>query len=98
MLSKEQVKHIAELARLGLAEEEVAKFQKNLDSILEFVEILKKVNVSGVEPMAQAVETENIWREDEADANSCGQQFREQFLKNLPESEQGFIKVPPILE
>lgn len=98
MLSEEEVKHIAELARLGLTEEDIVKFQKNLDSILEFVEILKKVDVGGIEPMAQATETKNIWREDEISLDSSKQQFREQFLKNLPENEQGFIKVPPILE
>ncbi|MDP2664107.1 MAG: Asp-tRNA(Asn)/Glu-tRNA(Gln) amidotransferase subunit GatC, partial [bacterium] len=48
MISKEEVKHIAKLARLGLSDKEIGKFQKDLSSILDYVEKLKKVDVSGV--------------------------------------------------
>ena len=49
MITKEAVKHIAQLARLGLSEKEIGKYQKELSSILDYVEKLKRVDVSGVE-------------------------------------------------
>lgn len=55
MLSKEEVKHIAKLARLGLTEKEIEKYTKDLSNILEHFEKLKEVKVSGVEPMSHSV-------------------------------------------
>ena len=63
MISKEEVKHIAKLARLGLSEKETEKFQKELSSILDYIEKLKEVDVSGVPEMTHAVETKNVFRE-----------------------------------
>ncbi|MEK9135030.1 MAG: Asp-tRNA(Asn)/Glu-tRNA(Gln) amidotransferase subunit GatC [Patescibacteria group bacterium] len=66
MLSAEEVKHIAKLARLGLTEKEVEKYQKDLSDILGYVEKLKEVNIEGVEPTSHSVLLENITRKDEA--------------------------------
>ena len=64
-LKKEQVKHIAELARLDVAEEELEKYSEQLTGILEFIEKLQEVNTDDVEPTAQVTGMENIFREDE---------------------------------
>lgn len=65
-LSKEQVEHVAKLARLGLTPKEVLKFQTQMSGILNYVEQLNEVNTDGVEPTAQVTGLTNIMREDRA--------------------------------
>ena len=65
MISKEEVEHIAKLARLGLTEKEIGKFQKELSLILDYVEKLKEVDVSKVEPTSHPLKVENVMRKDE---------------------------------
>lgn len=65
MLTKKEVEHIAFLAKLGLTEEEKEKFRKELSAILEYVNKLDEVDVSGVEPMAGGTDLTNITRNDE---------------------------------
>jgi aspartyl-tRNA(Asn)/glutamyl-tRNA(Gln) amidotransferase subunit C len=55
MISEDKVKHIAKLARLGLTEKEIEKFQKELSAILDYFEKLKEVDISGVEPTSHSV-------------------------------------------
>lgn len=64
MIDKEQVMHIAKLARLELKEEEIAKYQQDLSEILDYFDTLKKVNADDVEPMIHSVAQENIVRDD----------------------------------
>ena len=66
MLKKEEVKHIAKLARLGLSEKEIGRYQKELSSILGYVDKLKGLDVSGVEPTSHPLAIENAMRQDEA--------------------------------
>lgn len=94
MLSAEEVKHIAKLARLGLTETEIAKFQKDLSAILDYVEKLKKVDVSGVEPTSRSVLVEDIMRKDEIGKKSK----REKLLNQMPEVKDEYLKVKSILE
>ena len=63
-LTKDQVRHIAKLARLRLSEEEVEKFSKELTSILGYVDMLQEVDTKGVEPTAQVTGQENSFRSD----------------------------------
>jgi aspartyl-tRNA(Asn)/glutamyl-tRNA(Gln) amidotransferase subunit C len=63
-LTPDQVRHIAKLARLELSEEEVEKFSKELTSILQYVDMLKEVDTTGVEPTAQVTGKVNALRED----------------------------------
>lgn len=85
MISKEEVKHIAKLARLGLSDEEIKKFQKELSSILDYVEKLEGVDVSKIEPTSHTFRKENITRKDEAS----------KFKKKLID---GHLKVKPVLQ
>lgn len=63
-LSREQVVHVAALARLGLSEAEIEKFQTQLSNILDYVEQLNEVNTDGIEPTAQVTGLKNIKRKD----------------------------------
>lgn len=63
-LTKEQVQHVAKLARLGLKEDEISKFQTQLSGILDYVEMLNEVDTDGIEPTAQVTGLKNISRDD----------------------------------
>ncbi len=63
-LTKDQVLHIAKLARLELTPEEVTKMTKELSSILQYVAVLSELDTSGVEPTAQVTGQKNVFRED----------------------------------
>jgi aspartyl-tRNA(Asn)/glutamyl-tRNA(Gln) amidotransferase subunit C len=64
MISKEKVKRIAKLARLALSEKEVENYQKELSKILEYIEKLKEVDVSKIEPVFHPLKIKNVMRED----------------------------------
>ena len=64
MISTEEVKHVAKLARLELTDEEVNKYSQQLGSILEYVEQMNEVDTTGIEPMPHAIPVYNVMRED----------------------------------
>ena len=98
------VKHIAKLARLGLTKEEEKKFEKELSAILDFVEKLKEIDTSKVEPMTGGTSLVNIDREDQLKSKiknfilSEAEGQRLKILKNAPSQEKGYFKVKKILE
>lgn len=94
MLSKKEVQHIAKLARLGLSEKEIKKYQKELSSILNYIERLKKVEISKVEPTSHSIKVENIMREDKEDLKLKGARL----LELAPETKAGYLKTKPILK
>ena len=96
MINQDDVKHIAKLARLGIAEEEVGKFQKDLTAILDMVEKLKEVNVENVEPTSQVTGLNSVMRADEN--IKCKQEGREKLLANAPETKEGYIKVKAVFK
>ncbi len=65
MLTEEQVRHVAKLARLKLSDEEVKKFSGQLSGVLEYVDILKEVDTDGVEITSQVTGLKNVLRKDE---------------------------------
>lgn len=89
-----EIEQIAELARLSLKPEEKAKLQKDLESILAYVDELKTVPTDSVEPTSHVLNLENVFREDEV--KSCD--IREEILKHAPRREGNFFKVPKIIE
>jgi aspartyl-tRNA(Asn)/glutamyl-tRNA(Gln) amidotransferase subunit C len=93
MLSKEEVRHIAGLARVGLDEKEVEKYSKDISSILDWVEQLKEVDVTGVPPTTHITGLENVEREDRA--SDFGN--KEGIIKLFPEEKDGYNKVKSIL-
>ena len=94
MITPEQIRHIARLARLGLAEKEIEKFSVQLSSIIQYVEKLNEVNTSEVEPTAQVTGLENVMREDREKKFLPPGALLE--CTELP-VEHGQIKVKPVI-
>lgn len=94
MSAQFDVRYTAQLARLHLSEEEIAKFQTQLGQVLDYVEKLGRVDVSGVEPTAHAYELFNVFRRDEA-RDWFGP---EQALANAPREASGLFIVPKVIE
>ena len=92
MITIKDVEHVAKLARLALSQEEMEKFAPQLNSILEYVNELNEVDTTGVTPMAHSIKISNVMREDEVKQDFT----REEMLKNAPEEEDGFFRVPKI--
>ena len=93
-LSREEVLHIARLARLGLTDAEIDKMSEQLSNILENFEILKQVDTTDVPPTAQSVDLQNIVSEDTV-APSLPP---DEILANAPRREGGFFRVRAVLE
>jgi aspartyl-tRNA(Asn)/glutamyl-tRNA(Gln) amidotransferase subunit C len=90
-ISKEQVLHVAELARLDLTEEEAVRFTEQLGAILEAVGKVSELDLSGVEPTSHPLELVNVWREDEPRRSLSVHDA----LANAPDREQDAFRVPP---
>ncbi len=93
-LSREQVKHIATLARVGLSDEDVDRFGEQLSVILDYFERLRQVNTEGVPPTAHTLALHNVWREDEAGPSMD----KEAMLANAPMREGDHFRVRVILD
>jgi aspartyl-tRNA(Asn)/glutamyl-tRNA(Gln) amidotransferase subunit C len=93
-LTLEEVKHIAELARLQLTDQELARYAEQLSDILDYAARLQSIDTSGISPTDRVVTTGNVLREDEARPGLSQQEL----LGNAPATEKGQFKVPPILE
>jgi aspartyl-tRNA(Asn)/glutamyl-tRNA(Gln) amidotransferase subunit C len=92
-LSKEEVLKIANLARLDLSAAEVEKYGDQLSAILDYVEMLNKLDVSGIEPTAHAVMVPTPFRADLPVPDAT----REKSLANAPDREGTFFKVPKVI-
>ncbi len=92
MITKEDVKHVAKLARLELKDSEIEKYSKQLGDIIKYVEQMNEVDTTGIEPMPHAVPITNVMREDIVKY----EQTKDELMKNAPCEEDGFFKVPKI--
>ena len=92
-LSREEVLHIALLARLGLTEAEVNRFSEQLSNLLESFEILQQVDTTGIPPTAQSIVLQNVVRSDEAQASLS----QDQVLANAPRKDGDFFRVRAVL-
>ncbi len=93
-LTREEVEHVAWLARLELSEEEIVRFQEQLSAILEYARMLEHIDISQVPPTATVLPTRNVMREDDVRPSLP----RDVVLANAPEKESGYFRVPPVLE
>ena len=93
-LSREEVQHIALLARLGLSEAEIEKFKLQLSDILENFEILEQADTSNLLPTAQSISLQNVLRQDEAEESYPV----EDILANAPQQNDNYFKTRAILE
>ena len=93
-LTRDEVLHIARLARLGLTEADVARFQEQLSNILEQFETLRAIDAEDVPPTAYTLALENVTRED-VQRPSLPVDVA---LANAPKREGNFIRVRRVLE
>lgn len=93
-ISEKQVKHVAKLAKLSFSDDELHEFTSQLGKIIDMVETLEEVDTEGVPFTSNVAETINVMREDIA-AEGWN---RQELMRNVPESEDGFIKVPAIID
>ena len=93
-ISKEQVEHVARLARLEVSENEKSMFARQLSGILTYMDQLKELDTKGVEPTATVLPTDNVFRDD----NVRPSLPQEKALANAPDQADGFFRVPKILE
>lgn len=99
MISKQEVQHIAKLARLGLSEVEVKKFQKELSTILDYFKTLKELDVSKIEPTFHPTEhffkrNSQILREDKVESQSI--ELAGKLIEAAPEEKKGYVKVKAV--
>jgi aspartyl-tRNA(Asn)/glutamyl-tRNA(Gln) amidotransferase subunit C len=90
-ITREEVLHVARLARLELTDEEVERFTEQLSAILEAVAKVSELELGDVEPTAHPLDVVNVWAEDEPRPSLAV----DDALANAPEREAGFFKVPP---
>ena len=90
-ITRDEVLHVARLARLALTEEEIARFQEQLSAILDAVGKVDELDLSDVEPTAHPLELSNVWAADEPRPSLDV----EDALANAPDREGGYFRVPP---
>ena len=96
MLSKEEVKHVARLARIKLTEEELREMQEELVKILDYIEKLKELDVENLEPTTHSVLLKNVFREDKPEEKS--KEEGEKLIELAPQKERRFIKIKSVFK
>jgi aspartyl-tRNA(Asn)/glutamyl-tRNA(Gln) amidotransferase subunit C len=93
-ISREEVEHVARLARLELTEDEIETFRSQLDAVLERAQRIQSLDLDHVPPTSHPVELVNVWRDDVV--VPC--EDTTAIIENAPASEDGRFRVPQILE
>ncbi len=93
-ISKEEVKHIANLASLNLSEKEIEKYTKDMEGILEFAKMINEVNTDGLNETIAANEMANVFRKDEV----VNFEEKELLLKNAPSQDEGMFRIPKVIK
>lgn len=94
MISKEEIKHIADLSMLNLSEEEIEKYTKNMEEIVSFANKINALDTQNVTESAFALDSYNVFRKDEV-KNSLD---RELLLSNAPSSNGEAYSLPSMNE
>jgi aspartyl-tRNA(Asn)/glutamyl-tRNA(Gln) amidotransferase subunit C len=94
MITVDDVKHVAKLARLSLTEDECTQFTAQLDKIIGYFDELNQVDTSGIEPMSHPIPVGNVLREDKIVKSPS----REALMEGAPVKEGSFFRVPRIGE
>jgi aspartyl-tRNA(Asn)/glutamyl-tRNA(Gln) amidotransferase subunit C len=92
-LTREEVEHVAALARLGLSDAEITRLQDQLSSILEHIAAIDRLDTEAIPPTAQVIAMTNVMRPDVV----AGSLPREAVLENAPRQSDGFFEVHAIL-
>lgn len=94
MLTEDEVKHIALLSRIGLKEEEISQYQKDLSAVFDFFRELETLPTEDVVPIGHITGRTDVMRNDECE--DFDRRGREQMMKNVPETKDGFVKVKSV--
>lgn len=95
MISKQEVAHVAKLARLSLSDEELAHYTKQLDQIIAMENALRQVPTDGVPATTQMTDAGTVFRKDVPVTDGPS---RDELLQNVPASKDGLIQVPTIID
>ena len=90
-ITREEVLHVARLARLELSDDEVARFQEQLSAILDAVGKVRELDLSDVPPTSHPLAIANVWAEDEPHESLSV----EEALANAPDRQGDLFRVPP---
>jgi aspartyl-tRNA(Asn)/glutamyl-tRNA(Gln) amidotransferase subunit C len=91
-ITREDVLHVARLARLEIPEDEIERVQAELSAILEAVGKVSELDLTGVEPTSHPLDVVNVWAEDEPRPSLA----REDALSNAPDPAEGAFRVPAV--
>ena len=95
IIDKKTVKHVALLSRLSLSDKELEIYSKQLEAILSYIDKLNQIDTKDVHPTSHPLSTlKNVFRKDILKSSLA----TEDALKNAPSKEDGFFKVPQIIE
>ncbi|EZH64703.1 glutamyl-tRNA amidotransferase [Bacillaceae bacterium JMAK1] len=93
-ITKEQVEHVADLARLSFTETEIEDFTNQMSKVIDYAEVLNELDTENVEPTTHVMDVRNVLRED----NVKPSLQREEALKNAPKQKDGQFEVPSVLD
>ncbi|MGB4957080.1 MAG: Asp-tRNA(Asn)/Glu-tRNA(Gln) amidotransferase subunit GatC [Candidatus Saccharimonas sp.] len=93
-ITTDDVRHLAQLSNLQLADDEVENLRGDLENIVGYIEQLGELDTAGVEPSYQVTALENVWRDDVVKDSGV---TREQLLELAPEQADNSVKVPKVL-
>lgn len=93
-VSIDEVRHIAKLAHLSFSESEEKRMADEMSKILDYMETLREVDVDGIPPMSHVLESANVYREDRAEQRIS----HEEALKNAPDHDGTYFRVPKVIE
>lgn len=92
-ISKEEILHIAKLAKLKLKDEEIPDYIKNLQDILNFANVVNEAPIDGLETSIGAIDNFNVFRKDEVKVFEDNKAL----LQNAPEQEDNMFKIPKVI-
>ncbi len=93
-ITSDEIRHLALLCRIAMSEDEVDVMREQMSNILQSIDILNRVETTGVEPTAHSVDLVSVMREDEAEPSTA----IEDMLANAPDRDGDFIRVRAVLE
>jgi len=93
-ITKEEVEHVAHLARLHIPDQQIVMFTEQMNQILSYMGKLEELDTEGVEPTSHAVPLPTAWRDDKVQPGPAP----EKALGNAPDCEDQFIVVPKVIE
>jgi len=93
-ISREDVRHIAKLARLRFSDDGEAKMADEMGQILDYVDKLNELDTTGVPPMSHVLDIHNVFREDEVEQRID----HENALRNAPDADSDYFRVPKVID